>query len=91
MTAALHLPTREAANLAAPDDAIRAAIGYRVVGPEGDLGAIVGVPEAGSPQRPLVLVVRYGSVMRFVPLRRVAGVSPLARLLILNRDEAVVR
>jgi len=51
-------------------------VGYRVEGPEGYLGLVQGVPQAGRPLRPLVLVVSDGETVRFVSLRRVAAVLP---------------
>lgn len=86
-TTPLHLSAGEAPDSAALDDAIRAAIGYRVTGPEGTLGTVVGVPEAGRPLRPLVIVVRDQETMRFVALQRVAAASPSARLLLLRRGD----
>jgi hypothetical protein len=82
----LHRLPGRASDSAALDDAIRGAIGYRVVGPDGDLGAVVGVPETGRPLRPLVLVVRDEHKMRFVSLQRVAAVLPTARLLLLGPE-----
>jgi hypothetical protein len=55
---------------------LRRAVGYRVDGPEGYLGLVQGVPHAGQPPRPLVLVVSDGETVRFVTLRRVAAVLP---------------
>jgi hypothetical protein len=40
------------------DGRLRAALGYRVEGPDGDAGVLVGAPFSGRPPRPLVLVVR---------------------------------
>ena len=54
----------------------RHAVGYRVDAPEGYLGLVQSVPEAGRPPRPLVLVVSDGETVRFVTLRRVAAVLP---------------
>src|SRR5689334_8002466 len=61
---ATPLRAGSAVDSAALDDAIRRAISYRVLGPEGDLGAVIGVPEAGRPPRPLVLVVRCGKTVQ---------------------------
>jgi hypothetical protein len=68
------------------DDAIRRAVGYSVVAPEGPVGVVVGVPESGRPQRPLVLVVRRGDAIRFVSLRRVADVEPFRRRIVLGPE-----
>ena len=57
--------------------------GYRVDGPEGYLGVLEGVPFAGNPPRPLVLVVGGAQTLRVVPLRRVAVVLPGARRVLL--------
>jgi hypothetical protein len=75
------------ADQAARDDAIRAAVGYRVLDRNRDVGEVVGVPEAGIPRRPLVLVVRDGGTMRFVSVRRVAATLPVPRLLLLAADK----
>jgi hypothetical protein len=69
---------------AAFDEALRAAVGYRVVGSEGEAGVITGVPEAGRPPRPLLLVVRAGNTLRFVPLRRVERVLPHERRVVVE-------
>jgi transcription elongation factor GreA len=61
---------------AALDEALRAAVGYRVLAPEGDVGVVTRVPEAGEPSRPLVLVVRDGKTFRFVPRALVQRVVP---------------
>jgi hypothetical protein len=58
------------------DARLRRAIGYRVDAPEGQLGLVQGIPHAGRPQRPLVLVVSDGETVRFVSLSRVAAVLP---------------
>ena len=60
------------------------AVGYRVDAPEGSLGLVQGVPHAGQPPRPLVLVVSDGETVRFVTLRRVAAVLPDERRIVLE-------
>jgi hypothetical protein len=72
------------------DNLLRRAVGYRVDGPDGYLGKVHGVPQAGRPRKPLTLVVSDGATARFVSLRRVAAVVPSERLLVLRRtvDEA---
>jgi hypothetical protein len=87
MAAAPHPFPECAADQAVRDDAIRAAVGYRVLDEDGDVGVVVGVPEAGIPRRPLVLVVREDDTMRFVSLRRVAAVFPTLRVLLLAAAE----
>jgi hypothetical protein len=62
----LHQLPGRATDSAALDDALRAAIGYRIVGAEGDLGTLLSVPEAGRPLRPLVLVVGDEHTMRLI-------------------------
>lgn len=66
------------------DARLRLAVGYRVDAPEGQLGFVQGVPHAGRPRRPLVLVVSDGKTVRFVSLRRVAAVSPHERRVVLR-------
>lgn len=66
------------------DTRLRQAVGYRVDAPEGYLGMVQGVPQAGRPGRPLVLVVSDGETVRFVSLRRVAAVLPLKRRIVLR-------
>jgi hypothetical protein len=83
-----HLPGA-VGDPAALDEAIRGAIGYRVVGPDGDLGAVVGVPEAGRPPRPLVLVVRDEHTVHLVSLQRVVAVLPSVRVLLLGPGTAL--
>jgi hypothetical protein len=56
------------------DAHLKHAVGYRVDAPEGHLGVVQGVPHAGRPPQPLVLVVTDGETVRFVSLRRVAAV-----------------
>lgn len=65
------------------DRRLQLATGYRVDGPEGYVGVLEGVPLAGNPPRPLVLVVRGGETIRFVSLARVATVLPRARRVLL--------
>ena len=65
------------------DRLLQESTGYRVDGPEGYLGVVEGVPIAGNPPRPLVLVVGGAQALRFVPLRRVAVVLPDARRVLL--------
>ena len=59
-------------------------VGYRVDAPEGSLGLVQRVPQAGRPPRPLVLVVSDGETVRFVSLRRVAAVLPDERRIVLG-------
>jgi hypothetical protein len=68
---------------AAFDRRLQGATGYRVDAPEGYLGVVGGVPLAGNPPRPLVLVVHGDETMRFFPLTRVATVLPRARRILL--------
>jgi hypothetical protein len=56
------------------DAHLKHAVGYRVDAPEGHLGVVQGVPHAGRPPQPLVLVVSDGETVRFVSLRRIAAV-----------------
>jgi hypothetical protein len=74
-----------AAGAAAIDDLVRGSVGYRVIGPDGDLGVVAGVPEAGLPPRPLVLVIRAGDTFRFLSLQRVERVVPSLGELIVRR------
>ena len=60
------------------------AVGYRVDAPEGHLGHVRGVPNAGRPPRPLVLVVSDGEIVRFVSLHRVAAVLELEHRIVLR-------
>ena len=83
VAAAPHPLPESAADQAARDDAVRAAVGYRVLDEDGDAGVVVGVPESGIPRRPLVLVVRRDDTVRFVSLRRVAAILPRPRVLVL--------
>jgi hypothetical protein len=64
---------RSSAKPKASSTGLSEALGYRVEA-DGDVGVVVGVPLAGHPPRPLVLVVRDGDCMRFVSVRRVASV-----------------
>jgi hypothetical protein len=63
---------------------LREAVGYRVDAPEGYLGLVHGVPLAGRPPQPLVLVVSKDEAVSFVSLRRVAAVLPLERRIVLR-------
>jgi hypothetical protein len=63
---------------------LKHAVGYRVDAPEGHLGLVQGVPHAGRPPQPLVLVVSDGATVRFVSLRRVAAVLPLEQSIVLR-------
>lgn len=63
---------------------LKHAVGYRVDAPEGHLGHVQGVPHAGRPPHPLVLVVSDGATVRFVSLRRVAAVLPVDRKILLR-------
>jgi hypothetical protein len=67
------------------DAHLRDAVGYRVDAPEGHLGRIQGVPHAGRPSRPLVMVVSDGETVRFVSLRRVAAVLQFEHRVVLRR------
>jgi hypothetical protein len=60
------------------------ADGYRVDAPEGYVGHVQGVPHAGRPPRPLVLVVSDGETVRFVSLAHVAAVLPGERRIVLR-------
>jgi hypothetical protein len=73
-TAAADAPTVEGR--------IGGALGFRIDA-GGEAGVVVGVPHAGQPRRPLVLVVRHGDCVRFVSLLRVAGVSSDERRVVL--------
>ena len=66
---------------------LKHAVGYRVAGPEGDLGRVQRVPHAGRPPLPLVLVVSDDKTVRFVSLRRVAAVLPLEHRIVLRQRE----
>jgi hypothetical protein len=65
---------------------LRAALGYRVEGPDSDVGVLAGVPFSGRLPRPLVLVVRDGDCMRFVSVRRVRAVLSAERRVLLWPD-----
>jgi len=65
-------------------DHVEDTVGYRVDGPEGYVGLVQGVPQAGRPLRPLVLVVSDGETVRFVSLRRVAAVMPFEHRIVLG-------
>jgi hypothetical protein len=73
------------------DAQLRRAIGYRVDAPEGQLGLVQGIPHAGRPQRPLVLVVSDGETVRFVSLSRVAAVLPYERRIVLRPAQLASR
>jgi hypothetical protein len=66
------------------DAHLKHAVGYRVDGPEGHLGLVQGVPHAGRPPQPLVLVVSNGETVRFVSLRRIAAVLQHERRIVLH-------
>jgi hypothetical protein len=68
----------------ARDARLASAIGYCVDAPEGHLGSVQGIPHAGQPPRPLVLVVSDGKAVRFVSLRRVAAVLPNEQRIVLR-------
>jgi hypothetical protein len=76
MPAATTTPARDRPTRGptAVERGLRHAHGFRVVGPEGDAGLVVGVRLSGQPPRALVLVVRDGDCMRLVSARRVAAV-----------------
>jgi hypothetical protein len=79
-------PTQQltvAADAASMGARLGRAFGYRVAG-AGVAGVIAGVPQAGRPPRPLVLVVRDGNCARFVSIRRVADVSSHDRRVVLR-------
>lgn len=66
------------------DAHLKHAVGYRVDAPEGNLGLVQGVPHAGRPPQPLVLVVSDGETVRFVSLRRIATVLQLEHRIVLD-------
>ena len=66
------------------DAHLKHAVGYRVDAPEGHLGRVQGVPHAGRPPRPLVLVVSDGETTRFVSLRRIAAILPPEQRIVLR-------
>jgi hypothetical protein len=68
------LATKESrdADAGSAESRLAEAVGYRV---DGTAGVVVGVPMAGLPPRPLVLVVRDGDCVRFVSRRRVVAIS----------------
>jgi hypothetical protein len=66
------------------DTYLTQSIGYRVDAPEGHVGIVQKVPEAGRPRRPLALVVSDGKTVRLVSLRRIAEVEPLERRIVLQ-------
>jgi hypothetical protein len=73
------------------DTRLRQAVGYRADAPEGHLGTVQGVPQAGRPTRPLALVVPDGETVRFVLLGRVAAVLPFeGRIALRTRPADVV-
>jgi hypothetical protein len=63
---------------------LKQAAGYRVDAPEGCVGHVQGVPLAGRPPRPVVLVVSNGKTVRFVSVSRVAAVLPLEKRIVLR-------
>jgi hypothetical protein len=60
-------------------------LGYRVAA-DGVAGVLAGVPHAGQPPRPLVLVIRDDDCVRFVSLRRVAAVLSDERRVLLRPE-----
>jgi hypothetical protein len=69
---------------------LKHALGYRVDAPgEGNLGRVQGVPLAGQPPEPLVLIVSDGKTVRFVSLRRVAAVLQSEQHIVLGPRPAV--
>ena len=76
-----------AASSAAFDEALRASVGYGISGSEGEAGVITGVPEAGRPPRPLLLVVRAGNSFRVIPRRRIERVVPRERHVVVSSPE----
>lgn len=63
---------------------LKHVVGYRVDAPEGDLGHVHGVPHAGQPPEPLVLIVSDGETVRFVSLRRIAAVVQAEHRIVLR-------
>ena len=64
---------------------LKHALGYRVDAPDdGDLGRVQGVPHAGQPPEPLVLIVSDGKTVRFVSVRRVAAVLQSEQRIVLG-------
>ena len=55
-----------------------------LAGPVAHGGRVQGVPHAGRPPQPLVLIVSDGATVRFVSLRRVAAVLPLEQSIVLR-------
>jgi hypothetical protein len=66
---------------------LRDALGYHVEAAARHVGVLVGVPLAGRPPRPLVLVVRDGDCMRFLSVRRVRDVSSAERRVLLLPED----
>lgn len=62
------------------------ALGYRVE-VDGQSGVVIGVPLAGRPLHPLVLVARFGDCVRFVSVRRVTEVLTDERRVLLRPTE----
>ena len=77
---------RSSAKPQASSTGLSEALGYRVEA-EGEVGVVIGVPLAGQPPRPLVLVVRDGDCVRFVSVRRVASVLRDKRRVLLRQTE----
>jgi len=73
----------------AVDAGLGQASGYRVEAAGEDLGIVHGVPHAGRPPRPLVLVVSDRKSVRFVSVRRVAAVLPRERRIVLHPERVV--
>ena len=67
---------------------LRRVVGYRVDAPEGYLGIVQGVSQAGRHSRPLVLVVPDGETVRFVSVGRIAAVLKFERRIVLRPHEA---
>jgi hypothetical protein len=83
-TRSRQLDAAPSAHRADLDAALRNATGYGVDASEGALATVTGIPLAGRPLRPLVLVVRSGDTMSFVARRCVAAVDPQTRRVLLH-------
>jgi hypothetical protein len=79
-------PSTTAADAALISRRLGRALGYRVE-IDGETGVVVGVPLAGRPPRPLVLVVRLGDCVRFVSVRRVTEILSDKRQVLLRPAE----
>ena len=79
-------PSTTATDAASISSRLGRALGYRVE-VDGRSGVVVGVPVAGRPPHPLVLVVRFGDCVRFVSVRRVTEVLTDDRRVLLRPTE----